>query len=75
MRLRLSAVEINNIMLPYEYLTSHVSREVKEPKKQRYGCSIVCFVWKHTGPVEKDEVSKIKVCKSTLEDLADVDDP
>jgi hypothetical protein len=43
--------------------------------KQRYGCSIVCFMWKHMNP-ENDEVCtpcKIDVCKSTLEDLEDLD--
>ena len=45
------------------------------PQKQRYGCSLVCFVWKHNGPAENDEVCKISAVKSTLEDLADVDVP
>jgi len=41
--------------------------------KQRYGCSVVCFVWKHHVPAENDEVCKISAVKSTLEDLEDLD--
>lgn len=51
------------------------SRPVPSKPKQRYGCSIVCFVFKHTNP-ENDEIykpCKIDVCKNTLEDLEDVD--
>jgi len=52
-----------------------VPRPMPSKPKQRYGCSIVCFTWKHMNP-ENDEVCtpcKIDVCKSTLEDLEDLD--
>lgn len=52
-----------------------VPTESHKPKKHRYGCSIVCFVFKHMNPelTEECKPCKIDVCKSTLEDLEDVD--